>query len=122
MTLVAVVVRTSTVRPWQRASCSGNRWKTAFERAMTRAEADLLLADVAAMAGGGYRERTQSQRRVDAILLVMRHARHGRHGGAEQGGGPATPASGVVDIMGIFGARGRRWGAPGPGVPRPVLG
>jgi len=71
MTLVAVVVRTSTVRPWQRASCSGNRWKTAFERAMTRAEADLLLADVAAMAGGGYRERTQSQRRVDAVLLVM---------------------------------------------------
>jgi hypothetical protein len=40
-------------------------------RAMHRAEAELLLADAAAMAAGRYAHRTSEQRRHDAFLVLV---------------------------------------------------
>jgi hypothetical protein len=40
-------------------------------RALMRAEAELLVADALAMRVGTYEQRTDSERRYDALLLVV---------------------------------------------------
>jgi len=42
-----------------------------FVRALMRAEAELLVADAAAMSFGTYKDRTPDQRRHDALLLIL---------------------------------------------------
>jgi hypothetical protein len=44
-------------------------------RALMRAEAELLVADAAAMQFGTYEERTPAQRRHDALLLIVHRLR-----------------------------------------------
>jgi hypothetical protein len=42
-----------------------------FVRALMRAEAELLVADAAAMSFGTYEDRTPDERRHDALLLIL---------------------------------------------------